>query len=49
MELLATALRDIGVYFVAVWAGVLLVGGALAGLAPLWRRWSTRFHLTGGR
>ncbi len=49
MELLAIALRDIGVYFVAVWASVLLIGGALAGLAPLWRRWSAHFHSTGGR
>lgn len=49
MELLATALHDIGICFVVVWAGVLLVGGALAELAPLWRRRSTRFDLAGGR
>lgn len=49
MELLATTLRDIGFYFLAVWAGVLLAGGLLAGLAPLWRRWATRPPLRSGR
>lgn len=37
---LITVVRDIGFYFATVWLGVVGIGAALAGLAPLWRRCS---------
>jgi len=45
-NVLATTVQDLGCYFVAVWTGVVVVAGVLAGLAPWWRRVAARCGLT---
>lgn len=48
---LAQLTRELGAYFVAVWLGALLLAGAVAGLAALWKRLSsaTASRAAGGR
>lgn len=43
MEIPLTHLtRELGAYFIAVWLGALLLGGAVASLGALWTRLSSR-------
>ncbi len=46
LDTLATTLHDLAFYFLAMWTVVVGAGLLLTGLAPLWRRLSTRYELS---